>query len=121
MICSRLRLLPTEGARVLNAYCLYEQASLLGLTTRLRGGEQKTSGLHIADASVVPQNLVRSSLLRAPWAPANPIPVAVYWWWVGARGKRRGFSPGAAARPLSGPEQGRIFEKIQTQYYNLVM
>jgi len=32
-------------------------ASLLGLTTRLRGGEQKTSGLPIADASVVPQNL----------------------------------------------------------------
>jgi len=25
---------------------------------------------------------------------------------TGARGKRRGFSPGAAARPLIGPEQG---------------
>lgn len=58
--CSRLHLLPTEVAWVLTARFSDSQAKLLGLTTRLRGGEQKTSGLPIADALMVSQNLVRS-------------------------------------------------------------
>ena len=39
---------------------------MLGLKTRLRGGEQKTSGLPIVEASVVSENVVSSNSAALP-------------------------------------------------------